>query len=79
VELLVELLADDVARRQCGSVPLLQALARLADDAPRDRQLASRADRLTAPPPPLPRLAVSGIYAAAVLLVCLPPAVLLAS
>jgi hypothetical protein len=79
VELLVELLADDTASRRCGPGPLLAALHRLAEAAPGDVQVATRADRLAAPPARLPRLATAVIYAAAVALVCLPPAILLAS
>jgi hypothetical protein len=79
VELLVEMVADDVARRSCSPAALAQALGRLAAALPRDGQAAARATRIAAPPPPLPRLAAAGICAAAVLLVCLPPAILLAS
>jgi Zn-dependent protease with chaperone function len=79
VELLVEMLADDVASRQCGPAPLLAALRRLAAAAPQDRQVAARAARLAAAPAPLPRLAAVAACAAAVALVCLPPAILLAS
>jgi Zn-dependent protease with chaperone function len=77
VELLVEMLADDDARRRCGPGLLLAALRRLADAAPGDAQVAARAARLQTPPPPLPRLATATIYLAAVALVCLPPAILL--
>jgi Zn-dependent protease with chaperone function len=80
VELLVEMLADDAARRRCRLAPLAQALRRLADDAPAgDRQVAARAARLAAPPVPLSRLATAAIWAAALALVCVPPAILLAS
>jgi Zn-dependent protease with chaperone function len=80
VELLVEMLADDAARRRCRLAPLAGALRRLADDAPAgDGQVAVRAARLAAPPVPLSRLAAAAIWAAAVALVCLPPAILLAS
>jgi Zn-dependent protease with chaperone function len=79
VELLVEMVADDVARRSCAAAPLVEALTRLAAAAPADSQAATRGARLAAPPPPLPRLAATGICAAAVALVCLPPAILLAS
>jgi Zn-dependent protease with chaperone function len=80
VELLVEMLADDAARRRCRLAPLAQALRRLADDAPAgDRQVAARVDRLATSPVPLSRIATAAIWAAAVALVCLPPAILLAS
>lgn len=79
VELLVELLADDTASRRCGAGPLLAALHRLADAAPGDVQVATRAARLTARPARLPRLATALVYVAAVALVCLPPAILLVS
>jgi Zn-dependent protease with chaperone function len=79
VERLVEMLADDAARSRCGPAPLLAALRRLADTAPGDVQVAARAARLAAPPPPLSRLAAGLVCAAAVVLVGLPPAILLAS
>jgi hypothetical protein len=79
VELLVELLADDTASRRGGAGPLLGALHRLADAAPGDVQVATRAARLTARPARLSRLATAAVYAAAVALVGLPPAILLVS
>lgn len=82
VELLVEMLADDVAVRRCGPAPLLAALRRLAEAGPGDTQgaqAAARAARLAAPPVPLSRVAIAALYIAAVALVCLPPLVLLAS
>jgi bla regulator protein blaR1 len=77
VELLVEMTADDAARRQCGPAPLTAALAALA--APGDEQVAARMTRLSAAPRPLSRLAAAAVCAAAVALVCAPPAILLAS
>lgn len=41
VELLVEMTADDAARRRCGAAPLAAALAALADLAPADSPPAS--------------------------------------
>ncbi|HEY1641243.1 MAG TPA: M56 family metallopeptidase [Streptosporangiaceae bacterium] len=41
VELLVEMTADDAARRRCGAAPLAAALAALADPAPGDSPPAS--------------------------------------
>jgi hypothetical protein len=79
VELLVEMLADDAAGRRCGRAPLLAALGRLADATPGDTQIATRADRLAAPPLPLRGRAVALIYLAAAALICLPPVLLLAS
>jgi Zn-dependent protease with chaperone function len=79
VELLVEMLADDTASRRCGPAPLLAALHRLADAAPGDVQVATRAARLAAPPARLPWLATAAAYLAALALVGLPPAILLAS
>jgi hypothetical protein len=79
VELLVELLADDTASRRGGAEPLLGALHGLADAAPGDVQVATRAARLTARPARLSRLATAVVYVAAMALVGLPPAILLAS
>jgi Zn-dependent protease with chaperone function len=77
VALLVEMTADDVARRQCGPAPLAAALTALAE--PGDEQLAARLARLRATPRPLPRPAAAIICAAAALLVCAPPLILLTS
>jgi len=79
VELLVEMLADDTARRRQGAAPVAAALARLAAVTPADVQAGARAARLAAPPPPLPRLAALAAGAVAVVLVALPPVILLAS
>lgn len=79
VELLVELLADNDASRRCGPGPLRAALLRLAEVSPGDSQVTARAARLTTPPAALGRPARAAIYAAAVALVVLPPAILLAS
>ncbi|HEU5418950.1 MAG TPA: M56 family metallopeptidase, partial [Streptosporangiaceae bacterium] len=77
VELLVEVTADDVARRHCGPAPLAAALAALTE--PGDEQIAARMARLGAAPRPLPRLAAAAVCAAAIVLVALPPVILLAS
>lgn len=77
VEQLVEMAADDVARRRCGPDPLAAALATLAE--PGDEQVVARMARLTAAPQPLPRLAAAAVCAAAIALVCAPPVVLIAS
>lgn len=79
VELLVEMLADNDASRRCGPAPLRAALLRLAEVSPGDSQVTARAARLAAPPAALTRPAMAAIYAAAVALVLLPPAILLAS
>jgi Zn-dependent protease with chaperone function len=82
VELLVEMTADDAARRRCGAAPLAAALGALAtagDEGAGDGQVTARAARLTAPPRPLPRLAAVLVCACAAALVCVPPAVLIAS
>lgn len=86
VSLLVEMLADDAALRQCDPDDLRNALRRIAGDrfagaVPSridvDRQLAARAARLTSGARTLPRPATVLIYAAATALVLVPPAVLL--
>jgi len=88
VELLVELLADDAARRTCRPEDLRRALSDLAPDhVTQSRhsdsalafQLAARASRLAAPPRPLPLAMRALVYVAAVALILLPPAVLLLS
>lgn len=88
VELLVEMLADDGARRHCAPVHLQGALQRLAVEhlsvAPRHgrrlgAQLAARTARLTVSPRPLPRSLRLLVYLSAVALVFLPPAALLVS
>jgi Zn-dependent protease with chaperone function len=82
VELLVEMTADDAARRRCGPAPLAAALGALAEageDGAADAQVTARAARLTAPPRPLPRRTAVLICVAAAALVCVPPAILIAS
>lgn len=79
VELLVEMLADNDASRRCGPEPLRAALLRLAEVSPGDSQVTARATRLAAPPAALTRPARAAIYAAAIALVVLPPAILLVS
>lgn len=88
VELLVEMLADDAARRTCGTLELHAALQHLAvehrvhaahDDPCLDAQVAARTARLLAPPCPLPALVRAGVYAAAAALVLVPPLVLVLS
>ena len=88
VELLVELLADDAARRTCRPEDLRRALSDLApghvaqsrhSESALAFQLAARASRLAAPPRPLPLAMRALVYVAAVALILLPPAVLLLS
>jgi hypothetical protein len=82
VELLVELAADNAARRRGHREPLasaLRALAAAADGGHPDGQVRERQRRLGEAPRPLPRLAAGTLCAAAVVLVCLPPAILIAS
>jgi hypothetical protein len=76
VELLVEMLADDAARRQVGDAALLDALVRLAADHPDDADLTARVARLRRPEPPLPPTAVALVYAASLMLVIAPPLLL---
>ena len=107
VELLVELAADNAARRRGHCEPLASALRALAaatadggDAGGQDaggaqqtggalqagrgqqtgkEQLRERERRLGAAPRPLPRLAAGAVCAAAVALVCVPPAILIVS
>jgi Zn-dependent protease with chaperone function len=96
VELLVELAADNAARRRGHREPLASALRALAaataggeaaggaEQAGGARQagggqLRERERRLAAAPRPLPRLAAGAVCAAAVALVCVPPAILIVS
>jgi Zn-dependent protease with chaperone function len=76
VELLVEMLADDAARRGVTDAALRAALVRLAADHPDDADLNARIARLTRPAPPLPRLIVTLVYAASLVLVVAPPVIL---
>ncbi|HEY1486560.1 MAG TPA: M56 family metallopeptidase, partial [Micromonosporaceae bacterium] len=76
VELLVEMLADDAARRRSGDGALLEALLRLAADHPDDHDLSVRIARLARPSPPLSHLTVGAVYLGAVILVAAPPALL---
>ena len=77
VEQLVEMAADDVARRRSGPQPLAAALATLGE--PGDDQIVARIARLATAPRPLPRSIAAAVCAAAVALVCAPPLILLAS
>ena len=88
VELLVEMLADDAARRTCRAEDLQQALRELSREHrertgqadPRlDGQLAARITRLEMPPRPLSAAARISVYVLAAALVVVPPAILLAS
>jgi bla regulator protein blaR1 len=89
VELLVELAADNAARRRGHREPLASALRALAataagggaagGGAAGGGQVRERERRLGEAPRPLPGVAAGAVCAAAVVLVCLPPAILLAS
>ncbi|HEY6478718.1 MAG TPA: M56 family metallopeptidase, partial [Streptosporangiaceae bacterium] len=85
VELLVELAADNAARRRGHRDPLASALRALASAGNAGASTAGhghiqeRERRLAGPQRPLPHLAAAAICAAAAVLVCLPPAVLLLS
>lgn len=90
VELLIELAADNAARRRGHREPLASALRALAASTTGDAAAAGantaghghiqeRERRLAGPQRPLPRVAAAAICAAAVVLVCLPPAILLVS
>ena len=85
VELLVELAADNAARRRGHREPLASALRALAEGpaigatAAGHGHIQERERLLAGPPRPLPRVAAVAICAAAALLVCLPPAILLVS
>lgn len=82
--LLVEMLADDAARRKVGSAPLARALVAMAG-APVPRAAlglghvgtVARVQRLVAPPDH-PRLIALAVYVLAVCLVLSPPAILIA-
>ncbi|TAM70395.1 MAG: M56 family peptidase [Microbacteriaceae bacterium] len=85
VELLIEMLADDAARRSCATADLRNALHHLKlehrvqtghDDPYLDIQLAARTARLHSQPTPLPAVVLSAVYAAAVALTIVPPLVL---
>lgn len=91
VGLLVEMLADDYARRKCPARELATALMRvgalgagpapsgaLAATAP-PAEVTARVARLLAPAPRLPRTAVAGICAVAALLVAVPAVLLVFS
>jgi Zn-dependent protease with chaperone function len=78
VELLVELAADDAASRRGHHRALASALSALAAAAG-EGPVRAREQRLERPPRPLSRLAAGGVCAAAVVLVCLPPAILMVS
>jgi Zn-dependent protease with chaperone function len=90
VELLIELAADNAARRRGHREPLASALRALAAATTGDAAAAGantaghghiqeRERRLAGPQRPLPRVAAAAICAAAATLVCLPPAILLVS
>jgi Peptidase family M48 len=79
VELLVELAADNAAVRRGHRAPLASALQALAAASGDDMQVRVRARRLAGPRPPLPRLAAGAVCAAAAVLVCLPPVILIAA
>ena len=88
VELLVEMLADDAARRTCRAEDLQQALRDLSREhlertgQPDPRladQLNARVARLNAPPRPLSTATRMTVYLLATALVVVPPAILLAS
>jgi hypothetical protein len=78
VELLVELAADDAASRRGHHRALASALSALAAAAG-EGPVRAREQRLERPPRPLSRLAAGGVCAAAVVPVCLPPAILMVS
>ena len=88
VELLVELLADGVARRTSHAEDLESAIRRLSGahlalvdtfDPALDAQLAVRCQRLAEPPRPLPVAFRALCYLGALALVLVPPVVLLMS
>jgi hypothetical protein len=88
VQLLVEMLADDRARRQCDPESLCGALRRLGHEqlaaGPEhghrlERETAERITRLSLPPQPLPPRQRAAALLAAIVLVALPPAVLILS
>jgi hypothetical protein len=78
VELLVELAADNAAIRRGHRAALAAALRTLAATGG-DAQVRVRGRRLAGPPRPLSRLAAGAVCAAAAVLVCLPPAILIAT
>lgn len=87
VGLLIELLADDAALRECAAADLRSALGKLAgqhfdvtgqDGAALRQQLVTRMTRLAAyAPSTLPGARTAAVYLAAALVVVIPPAVLL--
>lgn len=88
VELLVEMLADDAARRTCRAESLQRALQHLYGNhvtlpgyvsTSLSTQLAARTSRLAGPSRPLLPVMRTLIYLAAVALILLPPAILLFS
>jgi Zn-dependent protease with chaperone function len=79
VELLVELAADNAAVRRGHGAALASALRALAATTEDDTQVRARQRRLAGAPRPLSRLAAGAVCAAAVALVCLPPAILIAA
>jgi Zn-dependent protease with chaperone function len=79
VELLVELAADNAAVRRGHRAALASALRALAATTEDDTEVRARERRLAGPPRPLSRLAAGAVCAAAVALVCLPPAILIAA
>lgn len=86
VEVLVEMLADDAARRACRAEDLRRALRHLSGNqvtlpgrisTPLTAQFAARNSRLAAPPRPLLPITRTLIYLASAALILLPPAILL--
>ena len=73
VHLLLEMVADDAARKRCGAEPLRAALVRLSDaiplgDVPIDGDRQRRLDRLARPrPSPAVLTALAGVLATAIL------------
>jgi Zn-dependent protease with chaperone function len=73
VHLLLEMVADDAARKRCGAEPLRAALVRLSDaiplgDVPIDGDRRRRLDRLALPrPSPALLTALAGVLATAIL------------
>ncbi len=90
VSLLIEMLADDYARRKCPAREVATALIRvgaLGGDAPSGAlaaaappaEVATRVARLLTPAPRLPRAAVAAVCTTAVLLVAVPAVLLVCS
>lgn len=86
VEVLVEMLADDAARRACRAEDLRRALRHLSGNqvtlpgrisTSLTAQFAARNSRLAAPPRPLLPITRTLIYLASAALILLPPAILL--